>query len=207
MEEATIDSPARSYDRLTCTKLRSMLPCNYVRSYDRKRAQIVFRPPAPAAALLPSPENQLFLTQLTAVACVRVGLKPATYRSDCKGRRNKRKKLNDRLFALRAVVPNISKVGLAREFKAENKKVREEMSIERLRYLEATAIYYEAIGMVEDYQQAVLVANLGGIRETHGLHSNLGLKNSPQTKRQIRTVCSSQEIVALLLSPLQTPCN
>ncbi|KVI02285.1 hypothetical protein Ccrd_019432 [Cynara cardunculus var. scolymus] len=57
---------------------------------------------------------------------------------------------------------------------------REEMSRERLRYLEAMAIYCEAIGMVEDYQQAVSVANLGGIRDVHGLHSNLGLKSSPQ---------------------------
>uniref|UniRef100_A0A251V8E8 HAUS augmin-like complex subunit 4 n=1 Tax=Helianthus annuus TaxID=4232 RepID=A0A251V8E8_HELAN len=57
---------------------------------------------------------------------------------------------------------------------------REEMCRERLRYLEAMAIYCEAIGMVEDYQQAVSVANIGGIRDTQGLHSNLGLKNSPQ---------------------------
>ncbi|KAI3804758.1 hypothetical protein L1987_26554 [Smallanthus sonchifolius] len=57
---------------------------------------------------------------------------------------------------------------------------REEMCRERLRYLEAMAVYCEAIGMVEDYQQAVSVANLGGIRDTQGLHSNLGLKNSPQ---------------------------
>ncbi|KAK1418036.1 hypothetical protein QVD17_27173 [Tagetes erecta] len=57
---------------------------------------------------------------------------------------------------------------------------REEMSRERLRYLEAMAIYCEAIGMVEDYQQAVSVANLGGIRDKPGLHANLGLKNSPQ---------------------------
>ncbi|KAL7612482.1 AUGMIN subunit 4 [Lactuca sativa] len=55
---------------------------------------------------------------------------------------------------------------------------REEMSRERLRYLEAMAIYCEAIGMVEDHQQAVSVANLGGIRDTHS--SNLGLKNSPE---------------------------
>ncbi|KAI3780793.1 hypothetical protein L2E82_10784 [Cichorium intybus] len=34
--------------------------------------------------------------------------------------------------------------------------------------------------MVEDYEQAVSVANLGGIRDTHVLHTNLGLKNSPQ---------------------------
>ncbi|XP_076935133.1 AUGMIN subunit 4-like [Bidens hawaiensis] len=57
---------------------------------------------------------------------------------------------------------------------------REEMSRDRLRYLEAMAIYCEAIGMVEDYQQAVSVANLGGIRDKTALHSNLGLKNSPR---------------------------
>ncbi|KAI3681588.1 hypothetical protein L6452_36388 [Arctium lappa] len=38
----------------------------------------------------------------------------------------------------------------------------------------------EEIGMVEDYQQAISLANIGGIRDTHGLHSNLGLKNCPQ---------------------------
>jgi HAUS augmin-like complex subunit 4 len=57
---------------------------------------------------------------------------------------------------------------------------REEMSRERLRYLEAMAIYCEAIAMVEDYQQAVSVANLGGIRDVHGLYPQLCLKNSPQ---------------------------
>ncbi|KAL5735924.1 hypothetical protein ACOSP7_030382 [Xanthoceras sorbifolium] len=57
---------------------------------------------------------------------------------------------------------------------------REEMSRERMRYLEAMAIYSEAIAMVEGYQQAVSVANLGGIRDVQGLFSQLGLKNSPQ---------------------------
>ncbi|EOY12340.1 hypothetical protein QUC31_001776 [Theobroma cacao] len=57
---------------------------------------------------------------------------------------------------------------------------REEMSRERLRYLEAMAIYCEAIAMVEEYQQAVSVANLGGIRDLQGLYPQLGLKNSPQ---------------------------
>ncbi|CAN6570723.1 unnamed protein product [Malus baccata var. baccata] len=52
---------------------------------------------------------------------------------------------------------------------------REEMSRERLRYLEAMALYSEAIAMVEEYQQAVSVANLGGIRDLQ-----LGLKNPPQ---------------------------
>lgn len=34
--------------------------------------------------------------------------------------------------------------------------------------------------MVEDYQQAISVANLGGIRDVQGLYSQLGLKNPPQ---------------------------
>ncbi|CAK9309612.1 unnamed protein product [Citrullus colocynthis] len=57
---------------------------------------------------------------------------------------------------------------------------REEMSRERSRYLEAMAIYCEAIAMVEEYQQAVSMANLGGVRDVHALYPQLGLKNSPQ---------------------------
>lgn len=34
--------------------------------------------------------------------------------------------------------------------------------------------------MVEEYQQAVSVANLGGTRDVQGLYLQLGLKNSPQ---------------------------
>uniref|UniRef100_A0A6J1CCQ9 AUGMIN subunit 4 n=1 Tax=Momordica charantia TaxID=3673 RepID=A0A6J1CCQ9_MOMCH len=57
---------------------------------------------------------------------------------------------------------------------------REEMSRERLRYLEAMAVYCEAIAMVEEYQQAVSMANLGGFRDVQALYPQLGLKNSPQ---------------------------
>ncbi|PIN08665.1 hypothetical protein CDL12_18751 [Handroanthus impetiginosus] len=57
---------------------------------------------------------------------------------------------------------------------------REEMCKERQRYLEALAIYIEAIAMVEEYQQAVSVANLGGIRDVQGLYPQLGLRNIPQ---------------------------
>ncbi|KAK4439792.1 AUGMIN subunit [Sesamum alatum] len=57
---------------------------------------------------------------------------------------------------------------------------REEMCKERQRYLEALAVYIEAIAMVEEYQQAVSVANLGGIRDVQGLYPQLGLRNSPQ---------------------------
>ncbi|PPS11652.1 hypothetical protein GOBAR_AA08987 [Gossypium barbadense] len=61
-------------------------------------------------------------------------------------------------------------------------QAREEMSRERLRYLEAMAIYCEAIAMVEEYQQAVSVANLGGIRDIQGFYPQLGLKNAPQAR-------------------------
>ncbi|CAN8321414.1 unnamed protein product [Cochlearia groenlandica] len=57
---------------------------------------------------------------------------------------------------------------------------REEMARERLRYLEAMAVYCEAVAMVEEYQQAISVANHGGIRDVQGLYPQLGLKNSPQ---------------------------
>lgn len=56
---------------------------------------------------------------------------------------------------------------------------REEMSRERLRYLEAMAIYCEVMAMVEEYQQAVSVASLGGSRDAQGLYPQLGLKTSP----------------------------
>lgn len=50
---------------------------------------------------------------------------------------------------------------------------REDMSRERLRYLEALAIYCEAIAMVEEYQQqGVSMANLGGIRDVQGSNSS-----------------------------------
>ncbi|KAL9224313.1 hypothetical protein vseg_000360 [Gypsophila vaccaria] len=57
---------------------------------------------------------------------------------------------------------------------------REEMSRERLRYLEAMAIYCEAVAMIDEYQQALSVANLGSLRDVKGLHPQLGLKSSPQ---------------------------
>ncbi|KAL6140870.1 hypothetical protein ACLB2K_059162 [Fragaria x ananassa] len=57
---------------------------------------------------------------------------------------------------------------------------REEMSKERLRYLEAMALYSEAMAMVEEYQQAVSMANLGGSRDVQGVYQQLGLKSSPQ---------------------------
>ncbi|XP_048636978.1 AUGMIN subunit 4-like isoform X2 [Brassica napus] len=46
---------------------------------------------------------------------------------------------------------------------------REEMSRERLRYLEAMAIYCEAVAMVEEYQQALSLPNHVGTRDVQGL--------------------------------------
>ena len=47
-------------------------------------------------------------------------------------------------------------------------------------WLHLQAIYSEAIAMVEEYQQAISVSSLGGIRDTGGLYPQLGLRNSPQ---------------------------
>lgn len=49
------------------------------------------------------------------------------------------------------------------------------------------AIYIEAIAMVEEYQQAVSVANLGGIRDIQGLYPQLGLKSLPQVSNSLLT--------------------
>ncbi|CAA0828611.1 Unknown protein [Striga hermonthica] len=57
---------------------------------------------------------------------------------------------------------------------------REEMCKERQRYLETLAVYIEMMAMVEEYQQAISVANMGGIPDVQGLYPKLGLKNPPQ---------------------------
>ncbi|PON51498.1 HAUS augmin-like complex subunit [Parasponia andersonii] len=79
---------------------------------------------------------------------------------------------------------------------------REEMSRERLRYLEAMAIYSEAIAMVEEYQQAVSVANLGGIRDVPGSYMQLGLKNSPQVYETLEHCMVVAEAAQRLRLPL-----
>ncbi|GLT62078.1 hypothetical protein SLA2020_347430 [Shorea laevis] len=79
---------------------------------------------------------------------------------------------------------------------------REEMSRERLRYLEAMAIYCEAIAMVEEYQQAVSVANLGGIRDVQGLYPQLGLKNPPQVYETLEHCLVVAEAAQRLRLPL-----
>ncbi|KAF3453463.1 hypothetical protein FNV43_RR03903 [Rhamnella rubrinervis] len=79
---------------------------------------------------------------------------------------------------------------------------REEMSRERLRYLEAMAIYSEAIAMVEEYQQAVSVANLGGIRDVQGSYMQLGSKNSPQVYENLEHRMVVAEAAQRLRLPL-----
>ncbi|KAF5478911.1 hypothetical protein F2P56_005433 [Juglans regia] len=76
---------------------------------------------------------------------------------------------------------------------------REEMSRERLRYLEAMAIYCEAIAMIEEYQQAVSVANL---RDVQGLYPQLGLNNSPHVYKALERRMFLAEAAQKLRLPL-----
>lgn len=78
---------------------------------------------------------------------------------------------------------------------------REEMCRERLRYLEATAIYSEAIAMVEEYHQAISGSSIGGIRDTGGLYPQFGLRNSPQVYQTLE----HQMIVAEAAQRLRLP--
>ncbi|XP_061339534.1 AUGMIN subunit 4 [Gastrolobium bilobum] len=78
---------------------------------------------------------------------------------------------------------------------------REEMCRERLRHLEAMAIYSEAIAMVEEYQQAISVSNIGAIRDTGSLYPQLGLRNSPQVYQTLE----HQMVVAEAAQRLRLP--
>ncbi|KAJ7541491.1 hypothetical protein O6H91_10G062100 [Diphasiastrum complanatum] len=57
---------------------------------------------------------------------------------------------------------------------------REEMGRERLRYLEVMAVYSEAITLVEEYQQAISVANSGGNFDLQAVLPQFGLRCAPQ---------------------------
>ncbi|XP_062168910.1 AUGMIN subunit 4 [Alnus glutinosa] len=75
---------------------------------------------------------------------------------------------------------------------------REEMSRERLRYLEAMAVYCEAIAMVEEYQQAVSVRG-----DVQGLYpQQLGLNNSPQVYKTLEHRMVIAEAAQKLRLPL-----
>ncbi|KAL1370866.1 hypothetical protein HN51_001050 [Arachis hypogaea] len=79
---------------------------------------------------------------------------------------------------------------------------REEMCRERLRYLEAMAIYSEAIAVVEEYQQAISMSSLGGLRDTGGLYPQLGLRNSPQVYETLEHQLVVAEAAQRLRLPL-----
>ncbi|KAH9616925.1 hypothetical protein KSS87_020940 [Heliosperma pusillum] len=79
---------------------------------------------------------------------------------------------------------------------------REEMSRERLRYLESMAIYCEAVAMIEEYQQALSVSNLGGIRDVKALHSQLGFICSPQVYETLEHRLVVSEAAQKLRLPL-----
>ncbi|KAI3948821.1 hypothetical protein MKX01_022235 [Papaver californicum] len=79
---------------------------------------------------------------------------------------------------------------------------REEMSRERLRYLEAMAIYCEANAMIEEYQQAISVGNIGGIRDVQGLYPQLGLKCSLQVYESLEHRLVVAEAAQRLRLPL-----
>ncbi|CAM6088408.1 unnamed protein product [Calypogeia fissa] len=55
---------------------------------------------------------------------------------------------------------------------------REEMGKERLRYFEAVALHCEAVAIVEEYHQAVSVANAGGMRDLQAVLSQLGFRSN-----------------------------
>ncbi|GAA0138727.1 hypothetical protein LIER_00418 [Lithospermum erythrorhizon] len=75
---------------------------------------------------------------------------------------------------------------------------REEMMKERQRYLEAMTVYVEAMSMVEEFQQSVSVANLGGIRDMQGL----GLTSSPQVYETLEHRLMVSEAAQRLRLPL-----
>lgn len=79
---------------------------------------------------------------------------------------------------------------------------REEMSRERLRYLESMSIYTEALSMIEDYQQAISTANLSGIRDVQTIYPQLGLKCSPHVYESLEKRLTIAEAAQRLRLPL-----
>ncbi|KAK8935402.1 hypothetical protein KSP39_PZI013215 [Platanthera zijinensis] len=79
---------------------------------------------------------------------------------------------------------------------------REEMSKERTRYLEALAVYCEAIGMIEEYQHAVSAANHGGGRDQQALYPQFGLTCSPQVYESLEHRLAVSEAAQRLRLPL-----
>ncbi|VFQ81361.1 unnamed protein product [Cuscuta campestris] len=82
------------------------------------------------------------------------------------------------------------------------KLAREEMTKERQRYLEASAVYTEAIGMVEECQQALSVVRIGGIRDVQGHYPQIGLKAPPQVYEALEHRMAVAEAAQRLRLPL-----
>lgn len=82
------------------------------------------------------------------------------------------------------------------------KLAREEMAKERQRYLEASAVYIEAVGMVEEYQQALSVLSIGGIRDFQSHHPQIGLKAPPQVYEALEHRMTVAEAAQRLRLPL-----
>lgn len=79
---------------------------------------------------------------------------------------------------------------------------REEMGRERLRYLEALAVYSEAGAIVEEYQHAISVASSGGIRDVQTLFSQLGLRSAPEVYESLEQRLVIAEAAQRLRLPL-----
>ncbi|KAI5079671.1 hypothetical protein GOP47_0005150 [Adiantum capillus-veneris] len=69
---------------------------------------------------------------------------------------------------------------ISRSVFIELTKAREEMSRERLQYLEAMALYCEAMATVEDYQHVLSAANTGGMRDVQTLFNQLSLRSTKE---------------------------
>ncbi|XP_020576589.1 AUGMIN subunit 4 [Phalaenopsis equestris] len=91
---------------------------------------------------------------------------------------------------------------LSKSAYSELQHAREEMSKERLRYLEALAVYGEAIGMVEEYQQAVSAADHGGARDHQAPYPQYGLTCSPQVYESLEHRLVVAEAAQRLRLPL-----
>lgn len=81
-------------------------------------------------------------------------------------------------------------------------QAREEMGRERLRYLEAMAIYCEATAIVEDFQHAISVASSGGMRDVQALFSQLGLRSSAEVYETLEQRLVIAEAAQRLRLPL-----
>ncbi|XP_072976853.1 AUGMIN subunit 4 isoform X1 [Typha angustifolia] len=92
---------------------------------------------------------------------------------------------------------------LSKSSYSELTQAREEMTRERERYLEAMAVYCEAIAMVEEYHQEISAANLGGgVKDLQGIYPHLGLNCSSQVYESLEHRLAVAEAAQRLRLPL-----